>query len=137
MKEPKRLDWTAFMRGKVMSPESYLVQSSIKEGLVMIAAIAPLVAAEHPMVVEAATIDNQVNNIKYSEDASWADYIVPLIKHQALPLTITMICWAGLEMIIRKPASALDRAKWAIIGYAGMQFVIPFVKGLGHKFGDV
>lgn len=100
--------------------------------------VAPLAyATQDSVAVTAPSEGIQLDSMHFSEDASWADYIIPMIRHQALPLAVTMVCWAGLEMILRRPASALDRAKWALCGYIGMQFVLPFIRHLGHQFGDV
>ncbi|MFB5192968.1 hypothetical protein [Alicyclobacillus fastidiosus] len=165
MPKTKTLDWATFMRGKVTTPKSAEVQRAIVQGMAMACAAAVItdfVAPQEALAITAATnhdvtvttvapigsIADSVGNMKategqqldsmqFNEDSSWADYVIPLIRHQALPLTVTMVCWAGLEMILRRPSSALDRAKWAICGYIGMQFVLPFIRHLGHQFGDV
>jgi hypothetical protein len=130
------LDWSAFYAGTSRTKQDVTLHRAIAEGLTLISAASTPISCVTPLqTVEAATHTSDA--MTFSSDASWADYIVPLIKHQALPLTVTMVCWAALEMILRHPSSAIDRAKWAVLGYLGMQFVIPFVRGLGHRFGDL
>lgn len=139
MAKVKTLDWSSFMRGSVLTPKRADMRRAMAQGMAMAcaaAAITDFVAPQEVMAVTASE-SQQLDSMDFNEDASWADYVIPLIRHQALPLTVTMVCWAGLEMILRRPSSALDRAKWAICGYIGMQFVLPFIRHLGHQFGDV
>lgn len=147
------VDWASFMRGKVQSRESARLNIAIVQGFAIAATAAIMTNAVMPHEVQAVEVvahptgsvedyvqpmaaNQSADGIHFDADASWADYVVPLIRHQALPLAVTMVCWAGLEMILRRPSSALDRAKWAVGGYIGMQFAFPFLRHLGHQFGD-
>ncbi|GMA65947.1 hypothetical protein [Alicyclobacillus fastidiosus] len=121
----------------VVAPQEAMAIMSDTDNHDVTAVVAPIGSIESSVMNVKATEGQQLDSMQFNGDASWADYVIPLIRHQALPLTVTMVCWAGLEMILRRPSSALDRAKWAICGYIGMQFVLPFIRHLGHQFGDV
>ncbi|MCY0895217.1 MAG: hypothetical protein OWS03_02815 [Alicyclobacillaceae bacterium] len=133
MAKTKTLDWQAFTRqGRVIETAKITMNQAILDGFALIVASAPLAWLAHPDVVYAA---DTMDGLHFSSDASWADYVIPLIRHQALPLALTMIGWASLEMILRHPASAMDRAKWAVLGLVGLNFALPFVENLGRHFG--
>ncbi|WAH39489.1 hypothetical protein [Alicyclobacillus dauci] len=144
MRKPVVIDMHEFVvNGKVRRVDAYRVDwhqftlAAGSMGVVLEAVPAFVYAGTDPAVTVTASEGAQLDSMHFNADASWADYVIPLIRHQALPLAVTMVCWAGLEMILRRPSSALDRAKWAIGGYIGMQFVLPFIRHLGHQFGDV
>lgn len=123
------------MRGNAVSKQQKETNEAIVRGFTIMAAATPflLMGAADPNVPGVESPDSPIH---FTSDASWADYVVPLIKHQAFPLMITMLCWGALEAILRRPSGAVDRAKWALGGYLGLQFIMPFARNLGHKFGD-
>jgi len=127
------LDWQTWRPAQQVS-KSELTTGITRSALVvsMFELISPAIAHADSVTALAGSSDS----MQFSADASWADYVIPMLKHQGLPLAVTMCCWAALEMILRKPASAIDRAKWAIVGYLGLQFILPFLTHLGHRFGD-
>lgn len=58
------------------------------------------------------------------------DPIISMLQSMAYPVAFTCIAWACLEAMIGKPASAVSRAKWAIIGYLAMRYVPALLKSI-------
>lgn len=58
------------------------------------------------------------------------DPIIVILQNMAYPVAFICIAWACLEAMIGKPASAVSRAKWAIIGYLAMRYVPALLKSI-------
>lgn len=50
------------------------------------------------------------------------DPVITMLQQMAFPVASIVLAWACLQAMIGKPAGAVDRAKWAIIGFLAMRY---------------
>ena len=50
------------------------------------------------------------------------DPVITMIEQMAFPVASIVLAWACLEAMIGRPAQAVSRAKWAVIGYLAIRY---------------
>ncbi|MFB5192709.1 hypothetical protein [Alicyclobacillus fastidiosus] len=59
------------------------------------------------------------------------DPVIHMLQDMALPVASIVLAWACLQAMIGHPAQAVDKAKWAVLGYLAMKYVPGLLKSLG------
>ncbi|WP_206922811.1 hypothetical protein [Alicyclobacillus suci] len=59
------------------------------------------------------------------------DPVIHMLQDMALPVASIVLAWACLQAMIGHPAQAVDKAKWAVLGYLAMRYVPGLLKSLG------
>jgi hypothetical protein len=50
------------------------------------------------------------------------DPVITMLQQIAFPVASIVLAWACLQAMVGKPAAAVDRAKWAVLGYLAMRY---------------
>jgi hypothetical protein len=50
------------------------------------------------------------------------DPVIAMLQQIAFPVASIVLAWACLQAMVGKPAAAVDRAKWAVLGYLAMRY---------------
>lgn len=59
------------------------------------------------------------------------DPVIAMLQDMALPIASIVLAWACLQAMIGHPAQAVDKAKWAVLGYLAMRYVPGLLKSIG------
>lgn len=59
----------------------------------------------------------------FSGDAAWGQPVYEFLEHQVLPVALIMGAWVTLEFMIGRPASAIDKLKYAGIAVLASGFI--------------
>lgn len=59
------------------------------------------------------------------------DPVIVMLQNMALPIASIVLAWACLQAMIGHPAQAVDKAKWAVLGYLAMKYVPGLLKSIG------
>jgi hypothetical protein len=102
----KTYDFQAFCRGELIRTNKKSIKNiGVVTGVCAVASTIPRIAyAAQPSIDHAF------------------DPIISMLQQLAFPVATICIAWACLEAMIGKPASAVTRAKWAVLGYLAMRY---------------
>lgn len=111
------IDFRSFCRGEVVEKDSLN-----KDGVLFSSATGILVAYNQVYPQAQVVVGGDIQKA--------FDPIIAMLQNMSYPVAFICIAWACLEAMIGKPASAVSRAKWAIIGYLAMRYVPALLKSI-------
>lgn len=114
----KVYDFRAFCKGELVRVDTNRIQALAYANIG--GAIAGLVPKAQ---VAEASMDSAfpVTASPVSIDHAF-DPVIAMLQQIAFPVASIVLAWACLQAMVGKPAAAVDRAKWAILGYLAMRY---------------
>lgn len=88
----------------------------------------------HIMVASGGTVMAPVMataQVQQPDIATAFDPVIVMLQNMALPIASIVLAWSCLQAMIGHPAQAVDKAKWAVLGYLAMKYVPGLLKSIG------
>lgn len=122
-------DLRAFCRGElVKSPTNERPWSNVSFAFATGAATGMVMFLEHGMAQTKTMMETAVPALTSHPAMAPAtidhafDPVIAMLQQIAFPVASIVLAWACLQAMVGKPAAAVDRAKWAVLGYLAMRY---------------